>query len=411
MAYLSGDTTDSTSTTSSTADPADWFRPFLQTGLNEASNLYNNRPGSLTPNGYTQTGWERMARLGDAPDVTTARNTAWGIAQGDGMGVAAPGRAAMDFFASGGGVGGAGRDTLSTFANGGGIGQDGRDTLGAGTGMGFTSDAGASDYYRRTLAGDYLTQNNPFFQPMVDQSIAAARPSMDAAFAGNGRFGSGAHAAAFADAATRASTALGYQDYARERGAQDAAAGALTGIANRDAASRLGAAGTLAGLGQSDAQMRMGAANNLANFDLQDDAQRLQAAGALTTAGAQDRSQRLQAAGMTPGLAQVGINGILQAGAGIDANGQRIADYGWDQLGRFSGLLGLGSPYSTRSGTTTTPVTGQSTLGTGLGLASTGVGLASSLYGLGKNLWGGSSGGADAAAETYRAMGGFGPWL
>lgn len=80
-----------------------------------------------------------------------------------------------------------------------------------------------------TAGGSYL-QGNPYFQQMVDQSIQAARPSVDAAFASTGRLGSGAHANAFADAATRAATSLGYQNYATERQNQMAAAQALPGV-------------------------------------------------------------------------------------------------------------------------------------------------------------------------------------
>lgn len=80
----------------------------------------------------------------------------------------------------------------------------------------------ATDYYTRVARGDFLSPtSNPYFQAMVDQSIAAARPSVDSAFASSGRLGSGSHAAAFSDAATRASTGLGYQNYATERGYQD----------------------------------------------------------------------------------------------------------------------------------------------------------------------------------------------
>ncbi len=96
---------------------------------------------------------------------------------------------------------------------------------------------------RATARGDYLTQNNPYFQQMVDNSIAAARPSIDAAFAGSGRLGSGAHANAFADAAARAATSLGYQDYQQERGNQLQAARLLNQLGLQDASARTGLLG------------------------------------------------------------------------------------------------------------------------------------------------------------------------
>jgi hypothetical protein len=90
----------------------------------------------------------------------------------------------------------------------------------------------AQNYFSSVARGDYLNPtSNPYFQGMVDQTIAAARPSVDTAFASSGRLGSGAHAAAFSDAALRASTGLGYQNYQTERGYQDQAAGMLPQMA------------------------------------------------------------------------------------------------------------------------------------------------------------------------------------
>lgn len=90
----------------------------------------------------------------------------------------------------------------------------------------------AANYFGNVARGDYLSPNsNPFFQGMVDQSIMAARPSVDSAFASSGRLGSGAQAAAFSDAATRAATALGYQNYQNERGYQNQANSLLPQVA------------------------------------------------------------------------------------------------------------------------------------------------------------------------------------
>ena len=79
-----------------------------------------------------------------------------------------------------------------------------------------------------TAGGAYLNgDQNPQFQNMVNQNIAAARPSVDSAFASTGRLGSGAHAAAFSDAALRQANSLGYQNYNTERQNQLNAAGNL----------------------------------------------------------------------------------------------------------------------------------------------------------------------------------------
>lgn len=89
----------------------------------------------------------------------------------------------------------------------------------------------AQDYAMRTARGDNLTQNNPFFYGMLNNTLMAARPHIDSAFAGAGRLGSGNYMASWADAATRAATNLGYQDYSRERGYQNEANYALPQLA------------------------------------------------------------------------------------------------------------------------------------------------------------------------------------
>jgi len=99
-----------------------------------------------------------------------------------------------------------------------------------------------------TAAGNMIGRN-PEFQGMVDRAIAAARPGVDSAFAGAGRLGSGAHAAAFSDAAANVAGNLAYQDYAAERQNQLNAAQTL---GQQDIAARTLGLGTLSGLGQQD---------------------------------------------------------------------------------------------------------------------------------------------------------------
>ena len=107
----------------------------------------------------------------------------------------------------------------------------------------------------RTARGDFLSpESNPAFRGMLDQTINAIRPGVDAAFAGAGRTGSGAHSAAFADAATRAGTQLAYQNYGQERQAQQQAAGLLNQFGLQDAGMRMGAGQALAQLGLMPAQ-------------------------------------------------------------------------------------------------------------------------------------------------------------
>lgn len=75
----------------------------------------------------------------------------------------------------------------------------------------------------KTVNGDFLSSGNPYFQGMVGQIGQAIRPSIDSAFAGAGRLGSGAHANAYASALADQAGKLAYQNYGDERGRQIAA--------------------------------------------------------------------------------------------------------------------------------------------------------------------------------------------
>lgn len=149
------------------------------------------------------------------------------------------------------GHGGPGMDALMRSAQGMNLNATGPEYNQAG--MGYLTGA---------ARGDYLTQNNPYFSQMVENANMAARPSLDAAFASSGRAGSGAHANAFADMATRNAQGLAYQDYGRERGLQDQAAGTLTNIYGRERGMQDQAAGMLS-------QIQSGAAQGLLGADLQ----------------------------------------------------------------------------------------------------------------------------------------------
>ncbi|WP_149541433.1 hypothetical protein [Siccirubricoccus phaeus] len=167
-----------------------------------------------------------------------------------------------------------------------------------------------------TANGDMIGRN-PEFQGMVDRAISAARPSIDSAFAASGRLGSGSHAAAFSDAATRMAGDLAYQNYTNERNQQ------------------LQAATTL---GQSDL-----AARTLGG----------QLAGQAAGADYQNINAMLQAGNITEGYGDKALTDEINR-----HNYQQNATY--DQLSRYMALIqGAG----TVGGTMTQPVTGGSRLG------------------------------------------------
>jgi hypothetical protein len=80
-----------------------------------------------------------------------------------------------------------------------------------------------ANFNARTVGGDFLSAGNPYFQGMMTNLGNAMRPSIDSAFAGAGRGGSGAHANAFASALADQGGRLAYQNYGDERARQIAA--------------------------------------------------------------------------------------------------------------------------------------------------------------------------------------------
>jgi hypothetical protein len=78
--------------------------------------------------------------------------------------------------------------------------------------------------------GDQLTNANPYFQQMLQNTFQKSQPTIDAAFAGGGRGISGARDAAISDAWANTAGNLGYQDYSKERQNQLGAIAAAPGM-------------------------------------------------------------------------------------------------------------------------------------------------------------------------------------
>jgi hypothetical protein len=98
-------------------------------------------------------------------------------------------------------------------------------------------DAGvnaARDYGVRTINGDFLTQNNPYFQDMLKNSLNSATNSTQAALGLRGLTGGSDYAGIIADRNAQVATGLAYNDYGRERSAQEAAAGRAGSLAAAD---------------------------------------------------------------------------------------------------------------------------------------------------------------------------------
>lgn len=75
-----------------------------------------------------------------------------------------------------------------------------------------------------TAGGQFLSSGNPYFGGLVEQIGQAIRPNIDSTFAASGRYGSGAHANAYASALANQAGQLAFQNYNQERQNQIAAA-------------------------------------------------------------------------------------------------------------------------------------------------------------------------------------------
>ena len=92
----------------------------------------------------------------------------------------------------------------------------------------------ARDYGVDVLAGNYLTQNNPYFQDMLGNALNESTNATQAALGLRGLTGGSDYAGIIADRNAKTATGLAYNDYGRERAAMDAAAGRAGQIASAD---------------------------------------------------------------------------------------------------------------------------------------------------------------------------------
>lgn len=92
----------------------------------------------------------------------------------------------------------------------------------------------ARDYGVDVLAGNYLTQNNPYFDDMLSNALNKGTNATQAALGLRGLTGGSDYAGIIADRNAQTATSLAYNDYARERAAMDSAAGRASGIAAAD---------------------------------------------------------------------------------------------------------------------------------------------------------------------------------
>ena len=411
---MSGGGSSGTQVTTQRTEPWDQQRPYLLTGFERASGLLNGQTPQYYPQSTVtpftnlqeramretvnradagspvlragQNAAERAANggvpglqstisgnfLGTDPSATNLGAYGRGDFGGTGFG------SALNSAATGGFGNLAGGSALQSAATGGFGNLAGGPALNQAAGGSFGNLAGGSTL-ANTAGGSYLNAN-PHLDATYNRAANAVTrnfnegvmPSIDAAMARAGRFGSpGAHGNAVDTAQynlgrslTDLGTGIYGGAYGQERGLQQQAAQGLLG-------SQLGTAQGLLGsqLGTAEGLLgtQLGTAQGLLGSQMAATGQQQGAYDAernrMLQASSQDAATRLQAAGMAPQLGQADYNDLqAKMGIGTMRQGQeeaRTADdiARWnfeqsreaDQLARYMGMIGGG--YGTTSQT------------------------------------------------------------
>lgn len=295
-------------TTTQKNDPWAPQQPYLTDQFSLAKGLYESNPANASAetaiqlyNDYRK-GGEYQTGMGILGDITQGRNAdttslanVGTLAQNGGYSAdGQQAQAALSGLAKNGAIDASGYSALSGIAANGVDDSASRAAL-ARIFSGSNLDSQGMDYLRRVTSGDYLSDQNPYFNDMVNNSVAAARPSVDSTFASSGRLGSGSHVAALADSANRTATTLGYQDYQAERQLQDAAARGLLTFGLQDTSTRADAASRDANIAATDANVRLNAGQGLLGAGFQDASARSGAATGLLNSEQADAALKLNA--------------------------------------------------------------------------------------------------------------------
>jgi hypothetical protein len=368
--------------------------PFLQSGWNQAQQLSGNDPFEYYPgqtlapqNPWMGTGFNDVALTGNAVDQTlrpAGNNIFFNAANGSAGVQNSPAYTILQALAGGGGNQVGPQQGLVDLATAAQAGDAGTDALGA------------------TARGDYLN-SNPYLDKMFGSASdavtrsyqTATAPQTDASYESAGRYGSGALSSArsqnqndLGNSLGRLSSDIYGGNYARERQAQNSAAGVLDSILNARKGLASGALSASGQLGLAGAGLQKSAADTLQS-------------GFQT-----GNNQLLQTLGLLPSVMNAQYNGadaMVRGGQGMTALEQQQID---DAMKRFYGNISapwqtnqtflnqVGQP-TTGSSSVTSPLLGPSPLSSMLGLA----GGANSLFGSNGALGGkGSSGLAGVGA-------------
>jgi len=414
-------------------------QPYLNYGWGEAQNLYKTQPQTYYPgqtlapympaNPAQMQGYQALYNEGAGnvmQGLQPQANALFGQAAGGGMsGAANPANPYYQGYAQGTSPVSQNYQALQGQAQQGGqqyAGQIGgyADPMAQyGYQAGANNNLGLSQL-GRTASGQYLN-SNPHMAQMVQSAMdpvtrnyqTAIAPGLDAAAAASGRYGSGAQANQASTAQQNLTRGLSDlsgnlygQQYARERQAQDAAAGQYGQLYNAGLGLGMqGMQGAAGILGQAGNQFWEGqrAAQSAAN---QQAAANQYGITGLGSGFNQGNQNQLEAMRQYPGLAQaqfLGPNAQIQAGQGLTGLDQTYRNFLQQQIdderARFTGnqqapyntlqayMQSIGQPVGS-SGSTSTPYYRNQGAEIMSGITGT-VGLANNLFGGGGLLAGG----------------------
>lgn len=311
-------------TTTTNNQPWSGAQPALSTALSGAQNLYNSGVGSQVYTGNTYTPWSQETQ----DSMKNLSNLGYDNTNGKGLSGQYQG------IINNGGYNAAQQSALKGY-------------------QGLAANGGLNQYQQSAIGNTRDLANSswsvsPELQKIIDQTNADANTNVSLANSAGGRYGSGSGNAAIADAVSKNTNSLLYNDLNNFQSRKDAANSSLFNMAQQGQSNLSGAYGNIANLGQT-AFGNLGAAWQGAQAP----------ATTLAQVGAGVEDQRTKA-----------LNDQLR----IFSEQQNRP---WENLSRLNAIA---SGAGQLGGTTTQSQPGQNPFLTALGYGATGAGLLGSFF-------------------------------
>lgn len=399
--------------TTTTVQPWGAQQPYLLSGFQKASDLFNNYSPQYYPGatyaGQNQTQSDALSQLIARGQYnignldTKASNFTGGVLTGD-YGYGANPATSIYQNVAGGGAGNPANAWLQYFSGGNfGDTANGTDVLG---GLARTNFAGAnpsnavfSSYASGAHAGD-----NPYLRSLTDSISASVTPGIQSQFINGGTLASPEAARATSAGVTTALAPELFRQYQQDQQNQLQAAGALSQNYLQGSGLQGNFARSLADLSLQGRGMQMGAATQLGQQYLQQQQQQLQAAGGLAGVYGQDMAQRFNALSgaqtvqgmVNSDIAQQYGAGTAQQGADQAAINDAVQRFNYQQTLPYWQLQQYMSALGGNMGSSTTQPYFQNNAANALSLGTGGLSLANGLA----SLFGGAGGGAAATGAA-----------